>query len=429
MEDESAPGIVYWEKQQAAFCGVHAVNALLQSAVFCEADFGALAAELDAQERELLGAAARPQNRDVRGNYSIQVITAALRRVGLRALPLRGPEATAALGGASLESSAAGLLCHRSIASAHWFAMRRLGGGWFNLDSVFPGGPLRVSSAFLQRYLAAFQQGGGGSGSSGYSVYMVAGAFPRPVLEQPPGSQVAGRGLWFEAGATRHVDGSGRLTGGTRGLATAAERGAAVARAAVAADGAGDTPRARSLYAAAATYVAEAARQAPSAAERARLNEAAASYAARASRLGGAVGGAVGAAVGAAAPPPPAPGRPPWEWLDESGAAQEGALAWRPFGAAAAAELERAHASGEVALSLAPLGLAIDLREMHQTEVATGRSRPIRRRGGGAAGAGAAAVTAAAAAPAAAAGAGSGVACPLSLSVDDEDALIDAFDS
>ena len=45
---------VYWEKQRAAFCGVHAVNNLLQGQFYSEWDFSEVAQALDEHERKLM---------------------------------------------------------------------------------------------------------------------------------------------------------------------------------------------------------------------------------------------------------------------------------------------------------------------------------------------------------------------------------------
>ena len=46
---------IYHEKQAAALCGVHCLNALLQGPIFTAADLAAIAAELDAQVRTVAG--------------------------------------------------------------------------------------------------------------------------------------------------------------------------------------------------------------------------------------------------------------------------------------------------------------------------------------------------------------------------------------
>ena len=75
---------VYFEPQDAALCGVHALNSLLQEPVFSEVDLGNIALELDNQEERFMleGGKITPDtvrflsegsgNVDDSGNFSIQ---------------------------------------------------------------------------------------------------------------------------------------------------------------------------------------------------------------------------------------------------------------------------------------------------------------------------------------------------------------------
>ena len=81
----AAACVVYWEEQTRANCAVHACNNLIQVNTFCEKDFDHIANALDYAEMELIPQAQRrqfvSQNRNILGNYSVQVITQALGKV------------------------------------------------------------------------------------------------------------------------------------------------------------------------------------------------------------------------------------------------------------------------------------------------------------------------------------------------------------
>lgn len=49
--------MIYHEAQASAFCGVHAINTVLQAPIFTEWDLGEIAQQLDRLERDLMAAA------------------------------------------------------------------------------------------------------------------------------------------------------------------------------------------------------------------------------------------------------------------------------------------------------------------------------------------------------------------------------------
>jgi ataxin-3 len=178
--------LVYWEAQQAALCGRHAINNLLQGPFFTEVDLAAIAAELDAHERAVLVAggaspddvaaafAAGSLNVDDSGNFSISVLRAALQRV--RGLQLEQTPALVARALATPDAFDAYLLNRDD----HWYAVRRLptaGGSpaWFNLNSLLRA-PELISEFFLSAYLTQLK-------ADGYSIFVVTppGGLPPPV--------------------------------------------------------------------------------------------------------------------------------------------------------------------------------------------------------------------------------------------------------
>jgi Ataxin-3 len=123
---------VYHEVQESALCGQHALNNLVQGRAFTEMDLAEIAQGLDMQERSLgLSATMGPgtsSNVDSTGNFSIQVLRVALQKSHGMELaswtdelkdlnPLRED----------------GFVVNRR---EHWFALRNIGGRWWNLNST-----------------------------------------------------------------------------------------------------------------------------------------------------------------------------------------------------------------------------------------------------------------------------------------------------
>ena len=136
---------VYHERQEAALCGQHALNNLLQCPAFSADQLSFLAHQLDELElntfRDKNGGtnnqdyqrrlAEGSGNVDAAGNFSIQVLKAALQQQYQVDLPCLTNE--------HLQSknkditSYDGFLCHKDN---HWFAIRHVGGRFWNLNSM-----------------------------------------------------------------------------------------------------------------------------------------------------------------------------------------------------------------------------------------------------------------------------------------------------
>ena len=145
MSDNAENIWVYHEKQEALLCGQHALNNLLQGPAFTAHQLSQIAHQLDALELEYMAQnneggtrSADYQRRlqegstnvDEAGNFSIQVLKAALQehyRIVLDYLNddvLKGKDIT----------DMQGFICHKSD---HWFAVRNIGGRFWNLNSTF----------------------------------------------------------------------------------------------------------------------------------------------------------------------------------------------------------------------------------------------------------------------------------------------------
>ena len=166
---------LYHEKQIGALCAVHAMNNLVQRRRFDEVELAAVARDLDAREAELLGGAAVDATRESQnvrsdGFFSVQVIVTALQGVGLT---------VAQRGAANDPVDAAGARGFIFNRREHWFALRRLGDHWFDLNSM-EAAPKAMSPAHLDLFLAAHHE-------KGYAIFAVGGLCAPPPASMFPG--------------------------------------------------------------------------------------------------------------------------------------------------------------------------------------------------------------------------------------------------
>lgn len=234
------PLLIYFERQQAALCGVHCLNSLLQGPYLSEVELAQIAQELDAAEHELLhdarsgGAAALGEWGNVAedGMFSSQVLLRALDAWGLAAVPLDSPEAAAAKAEPQHEQA---FICNLR---EHWFTVRQLYRQWWNLNST-ASAPEPLSAFYLAAWLSSVQE-------QGYTIWVIRGqlpAEPHPdsvLREGGPGHwmtaaeaetqhkaaqglkqqgflQAAYRGLMGKAGTTMQLRPRGPITAGTAG--------------------------------------------------------------------------------------------------------------------------------------------------------------------------------------------------------------------
>ena len=78
---------------------------------------------------------------------------------------------------------------------------------WFHLDSLLRN-PRRLSAAQLESYVVQLA-------SDGYTVYVVAGVFPKGVTQQSSKAQIGGRGQWFDADGKPIAGRDNRFSGST----------------------------------------------------------------------------------------------------------------------------------------------------------------------------------------------------------------------
>jgi len=178
---------LYWEAQESGFCGVHCINSLLQGAYFTEVNLSEIALEMDAAEKQLMmemGTETRDflkymaqdsENVNQAGFFSIQVLEKALGIMGLQVAPLQVTSTTD-------PTTQEAIVCNLRN---HWFAIRKLNGHWFNLNSLFKDGPQVISTFYLSAFLKQLL-------TENYSIFVVTGKFPTNSAKS-----LEGRGQWF----------------------------------------------------------------------------------------------------------------------------------------------------------------------------------------------------------------------------------------
>lgn len=220
------PGGIYHEKQIGALCAVHAMNNLMQGPLFDEWQLREAAAELDREEKRLLGGSDVDLTGNARGDgfFNVQVIRLLLQKMGYSMTAIKG-EAGKSIGDTAKEN---GYICNKA---EHWFALRRIGNEWFDLNSCIPT-PAHYTNADIHHHINEAKR-------EGYEVFAVQGDFPRTALEDDSkalleavqGCGRAGQGYSLFAGRGQTLSGAPAGGAGSSG-ASAAPASAADMRAA-----------------------------------------------------------------------------------------------------------------------------------------------------------------------------------------------------
>uniref|UniRef100_A0A7S3K4C6 ubiquitinyl hydrolase 1 n=1 Tax=Aureoumbra lagunensis TaxID=44058 RepID=A0A7S3K4C6_9STRA len=163
------------EKQIGALCAVHALNNLMQERRFDEVQLASIAMELDEAERVTLGGerlAGEHASENVRadGFFSVQVVVLALQRVGVMCSQISADKSSESY--VSIPARESGFILNRR---EHWFALRKVGGEWFDLNSMFAA-PKHMSAMTLDSFFKEQQ-------ALGYSIFVVRGALPSSPLD------------------------------------------------------------------------------------------------------------------------------------------------------------------------------------------------------------------------------------------------------
>lgn len=104
------------------------------------------------------------ENMDDSGYFSIQVISKALQVWGLEIVPYSSADDRVKNCESSQQQA---FICNYQN---HWFTIRRIGGQWFNLNSLLSK-PALISDTYLSLYLAQLK-------NEGYSIFVVFGELP-----------------------------------------------------------------------------------------------------------------------------------------------------------------------------------------------------------------------------------------------------------
>lgn len=173
--DCCGPGGIYHEKQVGALCGLHSLNNLLQGPHFTAQDLKEVAQDLDRRERELTnGQGLDYGNACADGFYNVQVMQVVLARAGCEMVPLKElpEEKRWQRFGPDLAREKAFILNKHK----HWFALRRIGKEWFDLNSCLSA-PHHYTKSDLRSHIAEAM-------NEGYAVFVVRGIFPPCELER-----------------------------------------------------------------------------------------------------------------------------------------------------------------------------------------------------------------------------------------------------
>lgn len=172
--------VIYHERQQSALCGQHCLNNLLQGPFFSEVELAQIAQELDAKELALMTEngvdedtrkflAQGSQNVGDDGNFSVQVLSAALSSLSLVLEDTRRPEARSAISKPHFEQ---GFILNRH---SHWYTVRKINGVWWQINSTQQL-PEQLTETHLSMTLAQLV-------ADNWTVFVVRGDLPAPTSQ------------------------------------------------------------------------------------------------------------------------------------------------------------------------------------------------------------------------------------------------------
>ncbi|KFG50723.1 josephin protein [Toxoplasma gondii p89] len=178
-------GVVYWEKQGAnRMCALHCINSLLQGPVYDETEMSKIGYDFDRRERQLMAEGMDPAaykeffdeesgNVAHDGFFNVSVLMECLRKQHVQCLSTSKPEVRAVLADPSREE---GFILNLN---EHWFAIRKVDGTWYNLDSLKPS-PVAMTAEQLKSLLTSLTL-------QGYVAFVArrdVGSLPAPEPQQ-----------------------------------------------------------------------------------------------------------------------------------------------------------------------------------------------------------------------------------------------------
>ncbi|GAB6026863.1 Ataxin-3 [Chamberlinius hualienensis] len=170
--------VIFHEKQEGSLCAQHCLNALLQGEYFTAVDLASIAQTLDDEEENRMAEGGinsesyknfleQPStNMDDSGYFSVQVIVSALKVWNLEVIPYQS-QSSAAVQARTDPVSQSAFICNYKD---HWFAIRKIGRQWFNLNSLLTS-PELISDTYLRMFLAQLEQ-------EGYAIFVIIGDLP-----------------------------------------------------------------------------------------------------------------------------------------------------------------------------------------------------------------------------------------------------------
>lgn len=192
---------LYHERQHLGLCGMHAINSLMQWPAVARTDLERIAAQMDAAEGKLLtdddstkstttttttvtaktfdivdlehldDTLVSVRNGDEYGNFSSQVVIAALTHLGFECCLLNDVEYART----DLARDCDALVINHHT---HWFCLRTVCGVWYDFNS-FLARPVPVEAARLRAYVDELRR-------KRYTTFVVRGAAPLPAVHLEP---------------------------------------------------------------------------------------------------------------------------------------------------------------------------------------------------------------------------------------------------
>jgi Ataxin-3 len=186
--------VIYHERQEGHLCGQHALNNLVQAPIFSVELLSNIASRLDDLESNILKADSatvnyslinRSHHIDDSGNFSIEVLKAALVEMHSIALLHLGSEHGKAYLRQNDITTISGFICHKSD---HWFAIRKIGSRYWNLNSSQEC-PTVISHFSLAVEMDLWSKGG-------YTLFCVLSELPEHTMSEI--NLESGNGKWYK---------------------------------------------------------------------------------------------------------------------------------------------------------------------------------------------------------------------------------------
>ena len=185
--------IIYHERQEGRLCGQHALNNLVQAPIFTLELLSNIAERLDDLESNIFKADSAAANHglihqsnhvDDSGNFSIEVLKAALAEMNSIALIHLGSEQGKAYLRQKDITTISGFICHKSD---HWFAIRKIGSRYWNLNSSLTH-PTVISHFALAVEMEQWSK-------EGYTLFCVLIELPEHTIDEQ--NLESGNGMWY----------------------------------------------------------------------------------------------------------------------------------------------------------------------------------------------------------------------------------------